>query len=124
MASQYCGAIFVWAQVPLLSKVPLLSNICCGGGPWFPYRERWLIVAGGDTMKDMQEHLERLRVQTAECEMIRDLATDKAKREMFAKLAEHFKLLADELEKEIAKRSSVDTLSGSKTQDPFPKEDS
>jgi hypothetical protein len=78
----------------------------------------------GDTMKDMQEHLERLRVQTAECEMIRDLATDKAKREMFAKLAEHFKLLADELEKEIAKRSSVDTLSGSKTQDPFPKEDS
>jgi hypothetical protein len=75
-------------------------------------------------MKDMQEHLERLRVQVAECEMIRDLATDKAKREMFAKLAEHFKLLADELEKEIAKRSSVDTLSGHKTQDPFPKEDS
>lgn len=74
-------------------------------------------------MKDMQTHLEKLRVQTAECEMIRDLATDKAKQDMFAKLAEHFKLLADELEKEIMRRSSVDTFLGRKTQDPFPNED-
>ena len=74
-------------------------------------------------MKDMQTHLEKLRVQTAECEMIRDLATDKAKQDMFAKLAAHFKLLADELEKEILKRSSVDTFLGRKTQDPFPDEE-
>ena len=74
-------------------------------------------------MKDMQAHLERLRVQTAECEMIRDLATDKAKREMFAKLAEHFRLLAGELEKEIAQRSAADPLVGRRIQDPFPKED-
>jgi hypothetical protein len=31
-----------------------------------------------DTMKDMQAHLEKLRVQTVECEMIRDPATDEA----------------------------------------------
>ena len=74
-------------------------------------------------MKDMQEHLERLRVQTVECEMIRDLATDRAKREMFARLAEHFKLLAGELEKEIALRSAADTFVGRRIQDPFPKED-
>jgi len=53
----------------------------------------------GVTMKDMQAHLERLRVQIADCEMIRDLATDRKKRELFARLAEHFKVLAREIEK-------------------------
>jgi hypothetical protein len=31
-------------------------------------------------MRDMQAHSEKLRVQISECELIRDLATDKAKR--------------------------------------------
>ena len=38
-------------------------------------------------MKDMTAHLEKLRTQIAECEMIRDLATDPKKRDLFAKLA-------------------------------------
>jgi hypothetical protein len=50
-------------------------------------------------MKDMQTHLERLRVQVAECEMIRDLATDEKKRQLFARLAEHFRILATEIER-------------------------
>ena len=50
-------------------------------------------------MKDMQEHLEKLQVQIAECEIIRDLATDPKKRELFARLAEHHKVLAAEIEK-------------------------
>ncbi|MGY4572113.1 hypothetical protein [Bradyrhizobium sp. USDA 3256] len=50
-------------------------------------------------MKDIQEYLEKLQVQTAECEMIRDLATDPKKRELFTRLAEHFKTLATELER-------------------------
>lgn len=50
-------------------------------------------------MKDMQAHLEKLRVQIAECEIIRDLATEPSKRELFARLAEHFKVLACEIEK-------------------------
>ena len=50
-------------------------------------------------MKDMQEHLEKLRVQIAECEIIRDLATDPKKRELFGRLAEHHKVLATEIEK-------------------------
>jgi hypothetical protein len=37
---------------------------------------------------------QQLRMQAAECEMIRDPATDKAKRELFAKLARHFEVLA------------------------------
>jgi hypothetical protein len=50
-------------------------------------------------MQDMQTHLERLRVQVAQCEMIRDLATDEKKRQLFARLAEHFRILASEIER-------------------------
>jgi len=46
-------------------------------------------------MKDVQEHLERLRVQAVECEIIRDLATDPRKRELFARLADHHKVAAE-----------------------------
>jgi hypothetical protein len=38
-----------------------------------------------------------LQVQMAECEMIARLATDKAKRELFTRLAAHYKVLADEV---------------------------
>jgi hypothetical protein len=53
-------------------------------------------------MKDMQAHLEKLRVNIVECEMIRDLATDRNKRELFARLADHLKVLAGEIEKAMA----------------------
>jgi hypothetical protein len=52
-------------------------------------------------MQDMQTHLEKLRVQLAECEMIRDLATAPAKRELFTRLAEHFRVLVAEIENAI-----------------------
>ena len=57
-------------------------------------------------MEDMVAHLETLRVQIAECEMIRDLATDRAKRELFTKLAEHYKVLADEVQRAIAEQQA------------------
>ena len=50
-------------------------------------------------MKDVEAQLERLRNQISECELIRDLATDPKKKDLFAKLAEHFKVLAHEVEK-------------------------
>ncbi|WP_063685989.1 hypothetical protein [Bradyrhizobium stylosanthis] len=59
-------------------------------------------------MKDMQEHLEKLRVQIAECEIVRDLATDPKKRELFARLAEHHRVLAGELEKAIDNQRGSD----------------
>jgi len=74
-------------------------------------------------MKDMQMHLEKLRTQVVECELIRDLATDKAKRELFKQLAEHFKVLAAEVEKAMADAGVGDTSLGRKTHKPFPKED-
>ena len=54
-------------------------------------------------MKDMQAHLEKLHRDAAECAIIRDLATDPKKRELFTKLAEHMSMLASEVERAIAK---------------------
>ena len=58
-------------------------------------------------MKDMQEHLEKLQLQIVECEMVRDLATDPKKRDLFARLAEHYKVLAGEVNKAIAEQKVV-----------------
>ena len=53
-------------------------------------------------MQDMRVHLEKLRTDAAECALIRDLATDFKKRELFTRLAEHLSLLASEVEAAIA----------------------
>ena len=81
----------------------LLELICprsvitvpCGNTVIITHRFGWV----GHAMKDMRMHLEKLQVQIAECEMIRDLASDPRKRELFTKLAQHFKVLAAEIEK-------------------------
>jgi hypothetical protein len=49
-------------------------------------------------MKDYRASLERLREDAADAALIRDLATDKTKREMFDRLHEHLNRLADEVE--------------------------
>jgi hypothetical protein len=54
-------------------------------------------------MKDMKAHLEKLRADAAECTLIRDLATDREKRDLFARLAAHLSILAAEVEREIDK---------------------
>jgi hypothetical protein len=53
-------------------------------------------------MKDMEAHLEKLRTDAAECAIISGLATNKTKRELFARLSEHLTVLASEVEKAIA----------------------
>ena len=50
----------------------------------------------------MKAHLEKLRSDAAECALIRDLATDPAKRELFTRLADHLNILAGEIETAIA----------------------
>lgn len=47
--------------------------------------------------------LEKLLEQAAECARIASKATDAAKQELFARLAQHFSVLASEVEKAIAK---------------------
>ena len=49
-------------------------------------------------MQDMKAHLEKLRSDAAECALIRDLATDQKKRELFTRLADHLNALASEVE--------------------------
>jgi hypothetical protein len=49
-------------------------------------------------VKDYQASLEKLRTDAAEARLICDLATDKAKRELFDRLALHLSSLADQVE--------------------------
>jgi hypothetical protein len=75
-------------------------------------------------VKDMQVHLEKLRTQIAECEMIRDLATDPEKRELFKRLANHFRVLAYQIESVMRGREGIaDTFLGRRTQTPLPNEE-
>ena len=46
----------------------------------------------------MLTQLEKLRREAAECELIRDLATDPKKRNLFDRLAAHLTVLASEVE--------------------------
>jgi hypothetical protein len=50
-------------------------------------------------MQDMFAQLEKLRRDAAECELIRDLATDPKKRKLFDRLAAHLMVLASEVER-------------------------
>lgn len=52
-------------------------------------------------MKDMQKHRDILLREAKECQLVSDLATDTAKQELFAKLAEHHRALAAELDRAI-----------------------
>jgi hypothetical protein len=50
-------------------------------------------------VKDYQASIEKLRKDAVEAALIRDLATDKTKREMYDRLHEHLNRLADEVER-------------------------
>jgi len=52
-------------------------------------------------MHDMKAHLEKVRVEAEECELISRLATSPTKKALFAKLAAHHRALADEIERAI-----------------------
>jgi ribosomal protein S7 len=53
-------------------------------------------------MQDYKASVEKLRKEATEAKLISDLATDKNKREMFAKLADHLNALADEVQRAMA----------------------
>lgn len=58
-------------------------------------------------MKDYQASLEKLRADAAECRLICDLATDRAKRELFDRLAAHLTGLADQVEAAMLQRDAT-----------------
>jgi hypothetical protein len=55
-------------------------------------------------MKDYRASLEKLRKDAAEAALIRDLATDNTKRDLFDRLHQHLNRLADEVERAMAER--------------------
>ena len=55
-------------------------------------------------LRGPRRSLEKLRTDAAEAALIRDLATDSHKRELFQRLAAHFATLAAEVERAIAAR--------------------
>ncbi|SED11061.1 hypothetical protein [Bradyrhizobium erythrophlei] len=50
-------------------------------------------------MKDMAKYVDKLRTEAEECDLISKLATFTTKKELFAKLAAHHRVLADEVER-------------------------
>ncbi|NOJ43115.1 hypothetical protein [Bradyrhizobium australiense] len=54
-------------------------------------------------MLDYKAHLEKLRKDAAECALVRDLAAEKAKRELYDRLYRHLDQLADEVERAMNK---------------------
>lgn len=63
-------------------------------------------------MKDLQAKLEKLRVDAAECELISNLATDYAKRALFARLSRQLLDMASEVEAVIAAKAKDGTTGG------------
>jgi hypothetical protein len=52
----------------------------------------------------MQANFEKLLRDASECKLISDLTTDKDKQSLFARIAEHYEMLAAEVERAIAER--------------------
>lgn len=50
--------------------------------------------------------MKKIRTDSAECALIRDLATDPRKRELFARLAADLIVLASEMERAIAAKTA------------------
>jgi len=63
-------------------------------------------VPKASLMRDLRAQLEKLCLEQANCEMIAGLATDKAKRELFTKLADHYKILAAQVERAIKQQET------------------
>jgi hypothetical protein len=84
------------------SRETLRLNFRSRCGPY------WRLSGGaGTAMQDMEAHLEKLLNDAEECALISKLATDMAKRELFARLSEHLKTLAGEVERAIKERKAA-----------------
>jgi hypothetical protein len=58
-------------------------------------------------MKDMQESLDKLLSDAADCSLISVLATEPQKREHYARLADHLNVLASEIARVAGKADAT-----------------
>lgn len=75
-----------------IGRVPVYSK---------PSLEHPAKAAGSSTLEDYQASIEKLRKDAAEAALIRDLATDKTKRDMYDRLHRHLSRLADEVDQAV-----------------------
>ena len=64
-------------------------------------------------MKDLKAELEKLLTNAEDCTLIARLASDKNKRETFARIAKQLRQMAVELQADIAARSRAESHAGS-----------
>jgi hypothetical protein len=58
-------------------------------------------------MQDLKSKLDKLLCEAVDCEMIGNLATDKAKRDLFRKLASDLRMMARDIEAVIVAKSEA-----------------
>jgi hypothetical protein len=63
--------------------------------------------AWGKTVKDYRASIEKLRKDAAEAALIRDLATDRVKRDLYDRLHRHLNSLADEVEQALKSNAAT-----------------
>ena len=66
-------------------------------------------MCASSAMRDLEAKLEKLRVDAADCDLISKLATDRAKRELFARLSRQLLAMAAEVETLIAEKKAGKT---------------
>jgi hypothetical protein len=69
-------------------------------------------------MKDFQASVEKLLKDAAEAALIRDLATDKAKRALFDQLHDHLIRLADEVQQAMKRQDELKPTPGPEDSQP------
>jgi hypothetical protein len=62
---------------------------------------------GGHAMTDLECRLDRFEALAADCELIAKLATDGAKRELYLRLALHYRELLADMRKAIATKAAA-----------------
>lgn len=60
-------------------------------------------------MDDLKSKFDKLLAEATDCDMIGNLATDRAKRELFRKLASDLRRMAQDVEALIAVKSKADS---------------
>lgn len=58
-------------------------------------------------MEDLKAKLDKLIAEAAECDLIGNLASDSDKRDLFRRLADLHRAMAEAVRQEIAKRSAA-----------------
>jgi hypothetical protein len=77
------------------------------GRPQSPSAELGPVLLGGHAMTDLECRLDRFETLAAECELIAKLATDGAKRELYLRLALHYRELVADMRKAIAIKAAA-----------------